>query len=108
MAPRGEKACCFAQNQKITFRRSLPGNILNNHPSSTTLPGSSFSFTMQIHDNSQVIIGDHTFLVESKEVMFEIYDAQKDFYKCILKIQMATRSFDGTLAEKDEFFLMIE
>ncbi len=64
---------------------------------------------MQLFQNqSQIVIGEKTFLVESKEVIFEVYDEKEDFYKCILKIKLATRSFDGILAEKDEFFLVLE
>lgn len=64
---------------------------------------------MQLFEKqSQIVIGERTFLVENKEVVFEVYDEKRDFYKCILKIQLATKSFDGTLAEKDEFFLVLE
>lgn len=64
---------------------------------------------MQLFDTkSQIVIGNSTVIVENKEVVFEIYDEKTDFYKCILKIKLATLSFDRTLAEKDEFYLVLE
>jgi len=64
---------------------------------------------MQLFQNqSQIVIGEKTFIVENKEIIFEVYDEKADFYKCVLKVKLATKSFDGILAEKDEFYLVLE
>lgn len=114
MAARGEKTCSKSQAQKIIIRRRLPGtNLLQPTTPPLPRPGELLSYTMNekiplLHENSQIVIGEQTFLIEKKEVIFEVYDEKKDFYKCILNVKLATRSFDGTLAEKDEFFLLID
>jgi hypothetical protein len=61
-----------------------------------------------VEEKSQIVIGNQTLLIENKQILFEVYDPKTDFYKCIMQVKLATKSFDGTLAEKDEFFVVIE
>ncbi|RJQ18212.1 hypothetical protein C4573_00635 [Candidatus Woesearchaeota archaeon] len=61
-----------------------------------------------LEEQSQIVIGNNTFVLENKQILFEVHDPDTDFYKCLVKVTVAAKSFDGIIAEKEEFFLMIE